>query len=130
MPLDVVSEYLFDDVIDSLAEFKSKGTTLYLFGALNAFKACTDWDVFTMMLEVAKHFAEGAKKYSENNWMLGIPVKNYLDSAVRHYLKYRRGDKDENHDRAFCWNIMCAIWTCRHMPELNEYRKEDQNANH
>lgn len=124
MPLDVVSELLFDDVIDSLAEFKTKGTTLYLFGALTAFKGRSDWDVFTMLLEVAKHFEDGAKKYGENNWQKGIPVRCYIDSAVRHYLKFLRGDKDEPHDRAFCWNIMCAIWTCRHMPELNDYRKE------
>lgn len=32
--------------------------------------------------------------------------------------------KDEPHDRAFCWNIMCAIWTCKHKPELNEYSSD------
>jgi hypothetical protein len=25
-------------------------------------------------------------------------------------LKWRRGDKDEPHDRAFVWNLMCCIW--------------------
>ena len=54
-----------------------------------------------------------------------MPVKIYIDSAVRHYLKFLRGDEDEPHDRAFCWNIMCAIWTCKHKPELNDYAKHD-----
>lgn len=75
----------------------------------------------TMLLEVAIHFEEGAKKYGDNNWRKGIPVRCYIDSGVRHYLKFLRGDKDEPHDRAFCWNMMCAIWTCEHHPELNDY---------
>ena len=78
-----------------------------------------------MLLEVSIHFEEGAKKYGENNWQKGIPVHCYIDSAVRHYLKYLRGDKDEPHDRAFCWNLMCAIWTCKHKPELNDYSIND-----
>jgi hypothetical protein len=64
----------------------------------------------TMFLEVAKHFEEGAKKYGENNWQKGIPVHCYIDSAIRHYLKWLRGDNDEPHDRAFVWNLMCCIW--------------------
>jgi hypothetical protein len=79
-----------------------------------------------MILEVAKHFEEGAKKYGEHNWQKGIPVSRYLDSGVRHYLKWLRGDTDEPHDRAFCWNMMCAIWTCINKPELNEYKKETE----
>ena len=71
----------------------------------------------TMFLEVAKHFEEGAKKYGENNWQKGIPPKCYIDSAVRHYLKWLRGDKDEPHDRAFVWNLMCCIWEVDYRPK-------------
>ena len=71
----------------------------------------------TMLLEVAKHFEEGAKKYGENNWQKGIPVHCYIDSAVRHYLKWLRGDKDEPHDRAFVWNLMCCIWEVDYRPK-------------
>ena len=53
----------------------------------------------------------------------GIPLSRFVDSGVRHYLKWLRGDKDEPHDRAFCWNILCCIWTCIHKPELNDYGK-------
>ena len=66
---------------------------------------------YDAFLELAIHFEEGAKKYSDNNWKKGIPVERYLDSAVRHYCKFKRGDTDERHDRAFLWNILCCYWT-------------------
>lgn len=68
-------------------------------------------DVFTMILELAKHFEEGAEKYGIDNWKKGIPEWSYIDSAIRHLLKWARGDEDERHDRAFVWNIVCLIWT-------------------
>lgn len=85
--------------------------TYYLYLALDHFADKRyERSTPTMLLEVAKHFEEGAKKYGENNWQKGIPPKCYIDSAVRHYLKWLRGDKDEPHDRAFVWNLMCCIW--------------------
>lgn len=75
----------------------------------------------TMWLEVAKHFEEGCAKYGENNWRKGIPSHCYIDSGVRHLLKWLRGDTDEPHHRAFVWNMICCIWTCRNLPHLNEY---------
>lgn len=63
------------------------------------------------LLEVSIHFEEGAEKYGENNWQKGLPVNCYINSAIRHFLKWLRGDEDERHDRAFVWNIMCCIWT-------------------
>ena len=73
-----------------------------------------------MILDVSIHFEEGAKKYGEYNWQKGIPVQSYIDSAVRHYLKHLRGDDDENHLRAFVWNIFCCIWTVKHKEEIKE----------
>ena len=130
LPLDVVGKYLTaygscDKVIMSLDLFTRKDDVTYLHAALDEFLTLREWDKQTLLLEVAVHYEEGAKKYAENNWKKGIPVKCYLDSAIRHYLKWLRGDTDERHDRAFCWNILCAIWTIDHKPELNDYRKED-----
>lgn len=136
MALDVVCQYYYDigldiafGIFELFEHFKTSGNSVHLLEILKYF--CEDrWnkDCNTMFLEVSKHFEEGAKKYGENNWQKGIPVHCYIDSAVRHYLKFLRGDQDEPHDRAFCWNIMCAIWTCEHKPELNEYKKEDSNV--
>lgn len=84
--------------------------------AVKAYNGCR----YTMLLEVAKHFEEGAKKYGENNWQKGLPASCYIDSAVRHYLKWQRGDKDEPHDRAFVWNLMCCIWEVDYSPRAKE----------
>lgn len=128
LPLDVVS-FLFDEkkhnVFSRICQFQVGSDVFYLKLALKHFCEQHGWNIHTMLLEVAKHFEEGAKKYGENNWQKGIPVRCYIDSAVRHYLKWLRGDQDEPHDRAFCWNILCAIWTCGHKPELNDYAKGD-----
>ena len=73
-----------------------------------------------MVLEVSVHFEQGAAKYGEHNWEKGIPLHCYIDSALRHLMKCIRGDDDERHDRAFVWNILCAIWTVNNKPELND----------
>lgn len=132
LPLDVVCEqYSCPEVrsfINTMFKFQNTGDALYLKFALATFMYSREWDINTMMLEVAKHFEEGAKKYGDNNWRKGIPVRFYIDSALRHYFKFLREDQDEPHDRAVCWNIMCAMWTCNNMPELNEYRKSDSDG--
>lgn len=120
MPLSVVATLLEnltggDYIIGEMAGFTSDQKTIHLYRALLGFAAIAYNDsVETMLLEVAKHFEEGAKKYGENNWQKGLPVNCYIDSAIRHYLKYRRGDKDEPHDRAFVWNLLCCVWEVDH----------------
>lgn len=133
LPLDVVADINgcgeISHIFNSIAQFQEDGVSWHLAEAVSTFAEVHYGNSeYTMFLEVSKHFEEGAKKYGENNWQKGIPVHCYIDSAVRHYLKFLRGDKDEPHDRAFCWNIMCAIWTCKHKPELNEYRVKEEGA--
>lgn len=147
LPLESVGGYLRDDILENIALFQAHSYTLpdhgvvYLETVLDVFskrfddgltKACMEairtQRRCTMLLEVSKHFEEGAKKYGEWNWQKGIPTHCYIDSAVRHYLKYLRGDTDEPHDRAFVWNILCCIWTCIHKPELNDYRKAEEDV--
>lgn len=83
-----------------------------LVGVLGQFIfAYYDDDAVEAMLELSIHFREGAEKYGEDNWKKGIPEWSYFSSAVRHLLKCIRGDEDENHKRAFMWNIMCLMWT-------------------
>ena len=128
MPLDVVGDLSTngkcDDIFTRIYQFQTTSDVTYLKLAIDYFNEQRGWHISTMLLEVAKHFEEGAKKYGERNWEKGIPVRCYLDSGIRHYLKWLRADIDEHHDRAFCWNMLCAIWTCKHKPELNDYRKE------
>ena len=128
LPLDVAAHWLNkdnggDSVLFAISSFVQYSKTDFLEKALSLFQEKMTWNQPTLLLEVSKHFEEGCNTDGENNWQKGIPVKCYIDSGIRHYLKWLRGDDDEPHDRAFCWNIMCAIWTCHHKPELNEYGK-------
>ena len=123
MPLEVVYMLTHDIVIYYLGRFKDDGDTENLVKVLSHFsrvyddgltkaspEAITTQRYTTMLLEVSKHFEEGAAKYGDNNWQKGIPAECYMDSAIRHYLKWRREDNDEDHARAFVWNVMCCIW--------------------
>ena len=63
------------------------------------------------LFQIARHFEDGAEKYIARNWELGQPISWYLDSAMRHLVKWIAGYKDERHDRACGWNVLCAIET-------------------
>lgn len=60
---------------------------------------------------LAKHFEIGCQKYGDRNWEKGIPIKNYMDSGIRHAMKAMMGIKDENHLMAAIWNLVCAYET-------------------
>ena len=125
LPLDVVAIFK-GNILTDISRYQETGLTIHLTTVLQRFiDKHYNKDGSSLFLEVSKHFEEGAKKYGEYNWQKGIPTHCYIDSAVRHYLKYIRGDHDEPHDRAFVWNIVCCIWTCIHKPELNDYLKKD-----
>lgn len=136
LPLDVVSniyDIFFNDetgtIFGNIAKFQQTGNIEFLVHSLDGFLDLSNFERFSnMFLEVSKHFEEGCKKYGENNWQKGIPTHCYIDSAVRHFLKWLRHDDDEPHDRAFCWNILCCIWTCINKPELNDYMKDSPGA--
>ena len=130
MPLGVIEEILDEDVvIIGIRQFMEEGLTLYLRMSLRAFADKAYNGCYpTMLLEVGKQFEEGAKKYGENNWQKGIEPKYYIDSAIRHYLKWLRGDKDEPHDRAFVWNIMCCIWEVDWHDKKEEDKKEPETV--
>ena len=121
LPLDVVAKLYkgnpYYDIFNYLHIFTENGDKDKLLGALVCFYRQSLKIRETMVLELACHYEDGCKKYGVNNWKKGIPVSSYIDSAVRHLLKYIRGDQDERHDRAFCWNIVCAMWTIENKPD-------------
>lgn len=84
------------------------------------------------MLEVAKHYEDGARKYSENNWRKGMDPKIYFDSAMRHFMKWCKRMTDEPHNRAFIWNCMCGAWEAkqeRYKIACNAAKTESANVN-
>jgi len=60
---------------------------------------------------LAKHFQNGARKYKERNWEKGQPLSRYLDSAMRHTVKFLEGHREEDHAIAAVWNLMCLVET-------------------
>jgi hypothetical protein len=108
------------DILRFIESFMKTKSETYLFDAIYLFCELSHMDITTMLLEVSIHYEDGARKYSENNWKNGIPIHCFIDSGLRHYIKWMRGDQDEPHNRAFIWNLMCAIWTMNNKPDLDD----------
>ena len=124
LPLDVISLLFNGDRITlELYEFLREGNGAKICSVIRRFSHIAfpeDDPIITAILETSIHYEDGCKKYGERNWEKGIPCHCFVDSAVRHYLKYLRGDSDERHDRAFLWNLLGLLWTIEHHPELND----------
>lgn len=129
LPLDVVGEVFKDDILSNLNGFIRTGDKMLLVETLKEFSEIRYGDLHTAMLEVSIHYEDGCNKYGERNWEKGIPLHCYIDSGVRHYLKWCRGDDDEPHDRAFLWNMLGALWTHNNKPECCDlpFNKEVSN---
>jgi len=63
------------------------------------------------IIRLARHFENGAKKYGDDNWRKGIPLRRYLDSMMRHAFKFAGGLDDEDHLGAIIWNACCLLET-------------------
>jgi hypothetical protein len=63
------------------------------------------------LYRIARHFENGAVKYNDDNWRKGIPLRRYLDSAIRHWCKYFELLQDEDHLAAAAWNLLCLLET-------------------
>lgn len=127
IPLDCLPEkYANDPALLLIDKFKKTGNYKFIEYAIEYFIYHHFPDVETSLLELGVHYEEGAKKYGDNNWQLGLPASRYISSAIRHYMEFRRGDPDEPHKRSFIWNLTCIIWTCKHKPELNDYAKVEK----
>ena len=129
MPLDIVERFIYINgaVLKHIEKYKEYGDLDEIYMAIKNFifylNFCLNFyegrvATETIFLELSQHFEEGAKKYGENNWQKGIPISCYIDSGVRHYIRYLRGDKDERHDLAFLWNMVCLMWTHERLPEM------------
>lgn len=118
LPLGIIADRLNDKVFEFIEDYIRMGNPASLWMALDRFIGKDDKQWYSALLDVSKHYEAGCAKYGDRNWEKGIPLHCYIDSGVRHYLKWRRGDTDEPHDRAFLFNILGAIWTHINKPEL------------
>lgn len=85
---------------------------------------------------LAMIYESGAKKYDDNNWRKGIPLSKYLDSGLRHAMKWADGWDDEDHLAMACWNFMCALeteemirkgWLPKELEDIYEQNREAEN---
>lgn len=135
LPLNVIAKYIntFYDMESTIAlhsifydlnTYIRYGYKDYICSAINVFiNYAFKGNVETALLELAVHYEDGANKYSPRNWEKGINLHCYIDSAIRHLLKYYRGDDDERHDRAFLWNLFGCLWT---MEEIEDGRLPEE----
>ncbi len=65
----------------------------------------------TALRHMAKRFEDGARKYAQDNYMKGIPLRHYMDSLMRHLLAWHEGDESEDHAGAILWNAATMVWT-------------------
>ena len=140
LPLDVISSYFSSrvdssnpssekaitvcailDLLNTVLMKKSKDDLDTILNAVRVFIGCqySERDGLAI-LELAKHYEAGAVKYGERNWEKGIPVHCYIDSCVRHLLKWFDGWSDEPHDRAVIWNLFGLAWTLINRPEYDD----------
>lgn len=127
VPFSSLQRTYMDDEILSYLSFCIEETDMYaIVSALDYYyeNEMTYRTKYEMFLDLSIHFENGAKKYDKNNWKKGIPVERYIDSAMRHYIKFKDGQKDENHEIAFVWNLICCMWTIENKPELNTSGKD------
>lgn len=111
------------EILDSISTFIVNRDIKYIHEAILIFSEGYYKTPYDAILELSKHYEEGAKKYDERNWEKGIPLHCYIDSGLRHLTKYLRGDNDEPHDRAFLWNMFGLLWTFNNKPELDDLPK-------
>lgn len=132
LPLGEIARYfeLYDQLTDDTRDFIVPGCICrfilnrdeeFIYAAIKSFigRAYNRND-YEAIMELSKHYEEGANKYAERNWEKGINLHCYVDSAMRHYFKYLAGWDDEPHDRAVLWNLFCLLWTYHYKPELDD----------
>ena len=66
------------------------------------------------------HYLRGSVKYGVNNWKKGMPLSVYYDSLNRHLQAWWDGDDDEDHAAAVLWNMMCAMYSEKNNPDLDD----------
>lgn len=131
LPLGQIAELLggedetADPILFYLDMYVHSKDKCAIYRAIRSFGDKRKWTVCDTILEVSKHYEDGAAKYGEHNWEKGLPTHCYLNSGIRHYLKWYRGDDDEPHDRAFVWNMLGLLWTLENRPELDDIQKMD-----
>lgn len=94
------------------------------YGPTGAIREPTDGkgDMYSLppaaILRLSRHYELGSRKYSQRNYMKGMPVSRFMDSALRHLFKYLDGADDEDHLAAAAFNVLGAMQMELRNPEM------------
>lgn len=75
---------------------------------------------WSALLRISKHVENTLTHYPERNWEKGLPMHSMVDSAFRHLAKYMEGWNDEDHLCAATTNLLMALWTEEHHPDMQD----------
>ncbi|MEQ8785098.1 MAG: DUF5664 domain-containing protein [Pirellulaceae bacterium] len=67
---------------------------------------------------LAQTYAEGAAKYGERNWELGMPASALVNHAARHLNLWLSGDVREDHLAHAAWNLFALMHFEATRPDL------------
>lgn len=74
-----------------------------------------------MFKRYAEHLTKGAVKYEKRNWMKAsgeAELERFRESALRHFLQWFAGEKDEDHAAAVLFNINGAEYVKERLAAL------------
>lgn len=91
---------------------------------------------WSALIRVSKHMEDailpdpetGVPHYPERNWEEGLPMHTMIDSAFRHLAKYMEGWDDEDHLCAAATNLLMAMWTEEHKPDMQDIPTHIENT--
>lgn len=80
-----------------------------------------------LIVELARVYTEGAKKYADRNWEKGLPWLETFGAGKRHQLKWRMG---ETRDKELgTHHLAQAIWNLAALLEFEKTHPEMDNRN-
>lgn len=80
-----------------------------------------------LLTRLAELYARGSEKYGDCNWQKACTQEEYdrfKASCWRHFIAWIRGDEDEDHAIATCWNIFAYEWLTKYKPNAS---KQEEN---
>lgn len=91
-----------------------------------------DFDALEPMVRVLEY---GAEKYSPDNWKGGMPITEIMESLMRHYVAYMRGeDNDPESGLPHIGHILCNAMFVSYMmlfkPDFDDRLRDCNKLEH
>lgn len=67
---------------------------------------------------LAETYAEGGKRYGDDNWLKGMPAAECLNHCIKHIEQWRSGDRSEDHLAHAAWNLFAIMHFEETRPDL------------